>query len=398
MSSTPNDNPARLGEYVDAVADQFEAAWKGVQPPHVAEFLADATEEQRAALLPELREIDREYRTRLTERAAAHETLSAISTPSPEDGQSKICNLQSKICNSPPGYEILRELGRGGMSVVYLARQTGLKRLVALKMLHAGADAGSRQRQRLRTEAESAARLQHPNIVQIHEVGEHDGQLYLALEYVEGGTLADRLAGAPHPARAAAELVETLARAMHHAHQQGIVHRDLKPANILLVSGGVVSGGVVSGRVVSGGVVSGVVEANEAGTAATTHHSPLTTHQPKISDFGLAKQLADDSSQTRTGEIVGTPSYMAPEQAEGKHREIGPPADIYALGAILYELLTGRPPHRGETTLDTLEQVRSQEPLPPSRLQPKLPRDLETICLKALAKTPARRCGDRWHP
>jgi serine/threonine-protein kinase len=269
MSSNPSEKPVRLGEWVDAKADEFETAWRAVQPPRVAEFLADATEEQRSALLAELSEIDREYRSRLAERAAGHETLSAVSTPSPEESEATICNLQSQIRNSPAGYEILRELGQGGMSVVYLARQTGLKRLVALKMLRAGPDAGSRQRQRLRTEAEAAARLQHPNIVQIHEVGEHDGQLYLALEYVEGGTLADRLAATPQPARQAALLIETLARAMHHAHQQGIVHRDLKPANILLVSGGVVSGGVVG--------------TNEPIPAATTHHSLLTNQRSPTS-------------------------------------------------------------------------------------------------------------------
>src|SRR5262249_13482568 len=208
-----------------------------------------------------------------------------------------------------PGYEILGELGRGGMGVVYRARQTALKRLVALKMILAGVHASPRVRERFRIEAEAVARLQHPNIVHIYEVGEHEGQPFLTLELVDGGSLAQKLDGKPQPPRPAAELAETLSRAVHHAHQQGIVHRDLKPANILLVSGGVVSGEWSSG---------------------TTHHSPLTTHQPKITDFGLAKRVERGSDspstedrvvsveeRTRTGAVLGTPSYIAPEQAAG---------------------------------------------------------------------------------
>jgi tetratricopeptide (TPR) repeat protein len=256
-----------------------------------------------------------------------------------------------------PGYEVLGELGRGGMGVVYKARHLALNRLVALKMILAGVHAGPQQTARFRAEAEAVARLKHPNIVQVYEIGEHHGLPYLSLEFVDGGSLDRRLNGTPLPPRTAAELLEPLARAIHAAHTHGIVHRDLKPGNVLL-------------------------ERAESG--------PADLGIPKVADFGLAKDLGADV-QTATGNVVGTPSYMAPEQAEGRSRDIGPPADVHALGAILYETLTGRPPFKGATLVDTLEQVRTQEPVPPSRLQPKVPRDLETICLKCLRKEPARR-------
>ena len=252
------------------------------------------------------------------------------------------------------GYEVLEELGRGGMGVVYKARHQALQRLVGLKVLLAGEHAGPAQLARFRGEAEALARLHHPNIVQVYEVGEHGGLPFFTLELVDGTTLAARLAGAPQPAREAARLVEELARAVHAAHQQGVIHRDLKPANILLTPGG---------------------------TA-------------KITDFGLAKRVDVVGVPTQSGEIVGTPSYMAPEQARGDRQSVGPASDVYALGAILYELLTGRPPFRAVTPLDTLLQVLHDEPVPPRRLQPKVPRDLETICLKCLAKPPQRRYAD----
>ncbi|HZY83737.1 MAG TPA: serine/threonine-protein kinase, partial [Gemmataceae bacterium] len=248
------------------------------------------------------------------------------------------------------GYEIEGELGRGGMGVVYKARQVSLNRVVALKVLLAGAHAGRHDLARFRGEAEAAARLQHPNIVQVFEVGEADGRPYLALEYVAGGSLAQRLRGAPLPAREAAALVEVLARAVHAAHQRGVVHRDLKPGNVLLAPDGT----------------------------------------PKVTDFGLAKRLDAPTAHTQTGALVGTPDYMAPEQAEGK-REVGPAADTYALGAVLYHLLTGRPPFVAETPLDTVLRVRLEDPVPPTVLQPRVPRDLETVCLKCLQKSPERR-------
>jgi tetratricopeptide (TPR) repeat protein/tRNA A-37 threonylcarbamoyl transferase component Bud32 len=263
-----------------------------------------------------------------------------------------------------PGYELLGELGRGGMGVVYKARQASLNRIVALKMLLGGAYADPEQHRRLQIEAEAVARLRHPNIVQIFEVGEYDGRPYLVLEYVEGGSLDAQLHGTPQNPRVAAALTETLARAVHAAHQQGVVHRDLKPANVLL-------------------------QIDQQQSAIGNLQSAI----PKVSDFGLAKQLDAGPGRTPSEAIVGTPSYMAPEQASGKTRLVGPAADVYALGAILYEMLTGRPPFRGETPLDTLQQVVVDDPVPPRDLQPKVPTDLATVCLKCLQKDPNRRYG-----
>ena len=256
-----------------------------------------------------------------------------------------------------PGYEILGELGRGGMGVVYKARQTDLKRLVAVKMIRT--DRATREEiARFTAEAEAVARLQHPNIVQIYEVDEHEGTPFFSLEFVAGGSLDRHIGGKPQPARDSAALLHSVALAMQSAHERNIIHRDLKPANILLASEGIAT---------------------------------LANATPKVTDFGLAKQLDDRSRQTASGAIMGTPAYMAPEQAEGRLEDVGPRADVYALGATLYECLTGRAPFTGTSVLDTLEQVRSQDPIPPSRLTPKLPRDLETICLKCLQKEPARR-------
>jgi serine/threonine-protein kinase len=255
---------------------------------------------------------------------------------------------------SPPTlsrYEILGELGRGGMGVAYKARDLELKRLVALKMILRGALADAEEVGRFQAEARAAARLQHPHIVQIYDVGEADGRPYFSMELIEGGSLSVRLRGGPLEARQAADLVETLAQAMAAAHDQRVIHRDLKPANVLLTADGT----------------------------------------PKITDFGLAKRLDEDLGRTRSGAVLGTPSYMAPEQARGDVRTVGPPADVYALGAVLYECLTGRPPFRAATVMDTLMQVMAEEPVAPRRLNSKVPRDLETICLKCLEKDPKKR-------
>jgi serine/threonine-protein kinase len=250
-----------------------------------------------------------------------------------------------------PGYDVTGELGRGGVGVVYRARHLRLNRPVALKMLLAGACASRAERQRLSREAELVAELRHPNIVQVYDVGDLDGRPYFTMELVEGGSLDRKLAGQPLPAREAASLLAVLAQAIEAAHRAGIVHRDLKPSNVLL-------------------------------TADDT---------PKISDFGLGRHLGIGPALTQSGVPLGTPSYMAPEQAQGKSRETGPAADLYALGAILYELLTGRPPFRAESAAATVQLVLSEDPVPPSRLNPHVPRDLETICLKCLHKDARRR-------
>jgi tetratricopeptide (TPR) repeat protein/tRNA A-37 threonylcarbamoyl transferase component Bud32 len=248
-------------------------------------------------------------------------------------------------------YELLGVIAHGGMGVVYKARHTRLDRYAAIKMVLAGAHATPQQLARFQAEAQAVARLQHPNIVQLYEVGEQDDLPYIALEYVDGGSLAQKVGAMPQPPRAAAEQVERLARAMHFAHEHGVVHRDLKPANILLTSDGV----------------------------------------PKVTDFGLAKRLEADSGQTRTGTLMGTPSFMAPEQARGDNKSVGPCSDIYALGAILYDLLTGRPPFAAGSAMETVVAVLKTEPVAPTRLQAGVPRDLETICLKCLQKEPHQR-------
>ncbi|WP_422926993.1 WD40 repeat domain-containing serine/threonine-protein kinase [Singulisphaera sp. PoT] len=249
---------------------------------------------------------------------------------------------------SVEGYEILESLGEGGMGLVYKARQIALNRLVALKVVRGDPD---KLASRFQIEAEAVAQLQHPNIVQIYDVGWREGRPYLGLEFIDGGSLEARLGGKPQPAREAAEMVQTLASAMDYAHTRGIIHRDLKPSNILLTRLGV----------------------------------------PKITDFGVAKRVELNDHQTRDGDLVGTPSYMAPEQASGYGELAGPPTDVYSLGVILYEMLTGRPPHYAPTAMETLILVSIQEPVPPRRLQPRIPVDLERITLKCLEKEPAKR-------
>jgi tRNA A-37 threonylcarbamoyl transferase component Bud32 len=316
------DPEIRLEEYLRRFPQQAEALPLRLEAPSGEEV--DTVRQVRASQMP----------SRL-------EKAKAVSSPATPVSSQEVASWPPI-----PGYEILGELGRGGMGVVYKSRQVKLNRVVALKMILAGAYAGPEELARFRAEAEAIARLQHPNIVQIYEVGENGGRPFFALEFVEGGSLDTKLAGGPLPPREAAGLVEVLARAVHAAHRRGIVHRDLKPANVLLTADGT----------------------------------------PKIADFGLAKRLDRATPRTQSGAVLGTPCYMAPEQARGRTKAVGPAADVYALGAILYELLTGRPPFRAETASETLLEVMSLEPVPPRRWQPNLPRDLETICLKCLQK------------
>lgn len=248
-------------------------------------------------------------------------------------------------------YELLEEVARGGMGVVYKARQRSLNRVVAVKMILAGNLAGPADVERFQAEARAAANLQHPGIVAIHEVGEHEGQHYFSMDYIEGTSLAEVVRANPLPARRAAGYVWQVAEAIDYAHRQGTIHRDLKPSNVLLDA----------------------------------------ADRPRVTDFGLAKRIEGDSALTGTGQVLGTPSYMPPEQAGGKRGQVGPASDVYSLGAVLYELLAGRPPFRAETPLDTLLQVLEVEPVSPRLLNPKLPKDLETITLKCLRKSPAER-------
>ncbi len=295
--------------------------------------------------------------------------------PSPAPGDVEAVIAPGRIFGD---YQLLAEIGRGGMGVVFRARQISLDRTVALKMILSGELAKEAAVRRFRMEAETAARLEHPNIVSIHEVGECKGLHYFTMALVEGGSLAERLSRGPLPPREAAELVATLARAVEHAHRQGTVHRDIKPANILLQKD---EGGRMKEE--SANLI-------QFGSSFILHPSSFC---PKITDFGLAKRLDSSAGTTATGDILGTASYMAPEQAEGKVREVGPLSDVYSLGAVLYAALTGRPPFLGENNLETLLQVLEQEPVAPRLLNAEVPRNLQTICLKCLEKQPRNRYG-----
>jgi eukaryotic-like serine/threonine-protein kinase len=270
-----------------------------------------------------------------------------------------------------PEYDILEELGRGGMGVVFKARHRPSGRPVAIKVIRDGTLASPQQRDRFRIEAEALLRLRHPNIVQIHAAGEQFGRPYFVMELVEGQGLDQHLGGQLWPLVRAADLLRTLAQAIQHAHDNQVVHRDLKPANILL------------------SVASVSISSAHDGSTRPPVASPLT---PKITDFGLAKRLdADSTGWTLEGAILGTPAYMAPEQAAGRISEIGPAVDIYSLGIILYEALTGRPPFQAETRIATIQLVLQEEAEPPTASRPEVPRDLEVICLTCLEKDPARR-------
>ncbi len=352
------DTQPPLPSVISDLCYRFHAAWAAGGTPRIEEFLGCLSGDAQAvafrALLPiELDFLRRrgqavsedEYRHRFPHFS---ETISqqVYATVPPSPGPAapgKTATLQL------PGYEVLEEIGRGGMGVVFKARDVELQRLVAIKMILHADLAGERERERFLAEARAAARLEHPGIVHIHHVGTHEGRPFLVMEFVEGGSLAGKLRGQPVPARQAASIVARLARAVQAAHEARIVHRDLKPANVLV-----------------------------------TPRWDL-----KIADFGLARKL-DEPGLTGTGAVVGTPSYMAPEQARGD-KDLGPAADIYALGAILYQLLTGQPPFVGQAVMELLQAVIHQEPVRPGKRNPAVPAALETICLKCLEKEPARR-------
>ncbi|HVS37957.1 MAG TPA: serine/threonine-protein kinase, partial [Gemmataceae bacterium] len=356
---------------LDATCGRFEAAWKAGKPPDIDAFLAETTGAERMALLKELIRLDvfyrrqcgdavgsAEYQTRFPEldrawldREIGNHSSGETTLAQPMAPGEGAKPPGASVLPLVPGYEIVRELGRGGMAVVYEARHIQLNRRVALKTIRADKIDEAGYLARFRTEAEAIARFQHPNIVPIYEVGEHDGLHFFSMELCPGGSLEQKPGGLLSPPRQAAGLIETLARAVHAAHSKGVVHRDLKPGNVLLAEDGA----------------------------------------PKIADFGLAKRLDAQQGPTISNVILGSAYYMAPEQAKGKSMEAGPAADIYALGAIFYECLTGRPPFMSANLLDTLAQVANEPPVPVRRLQPKTPRDLETICLKCLQKEPDQR-------
>ena len=378
----PSDSNLSRQRHLDQACDRFERAWKATgsaaEPPRIEDFLSDSPESERQVLASELISLDVYYRRRSGENllqqaysrrfpsldpAWLAETMTVpvadkivqIGPAQPAVATRKqLSGSGSNERGSEPlgtvrefgDYELLAEIARGGMGVVYRARQRSLQRIVALKMIRAGELASEAEIQRFHVEAEAAANLDHPGIVPIYEVGQHAGQHYFSMGYVEGDSLAARVALGPLPPRWAAELVREVAQAVQYAHEQGVIHRDLKPANILLDR----------------------------------------TGRPRVTDFGLAKRVASDSNLTLSGQVIGTPSYMPPEQAAGHADQIGPSADVYALGAVLYALLTGRPPFQAATPADTLWQVLEQDPVPLRQLNPAVPRDLETIALKCLEK------------
>ncbi len=364
VADREQDREQRLYEILAAYFEAVEAG----RSPDRAEWMARYPEraEEIAAFLDEqdrLLRLTEPLRPTTGELAASDpEPAAGMTGSGPTAGQDPV----EGSADYPSGtrvryigdYELLDEIARGGMGVVFRARQRSLNRPVALKMLLDESLASEADERRFRREAEAAANLDHPHIVPIFEVGRHDGRSYFSMKMVEGGSLAERLPDFASDPRASARLVATVARAVHHAHRRGVLHRDLKPGNILL----------------SGGP-----------------ETPIDRLEPQVTDFGLAKRVEGDPGLTQSGAILGTPSYMAPEQAAGKKGSITIATDVYGLGAILYSLLAGRPPFRGDSVLETIAQVKDVPVDPPSRHGRRIDRDLETICLKCLEKEPGRR-------
>ncbi len=334
-------------QQIDDICNAFEAAYAAGEAPRIEEYMAKADPAIHTKLLPELVQLEIHYQP--------ESSSEKLASRFPQLKPDWLKDLSKEGIDSEypliPGYFITDELGRGGMGVVYLATDLRLLRQVALKMIHPSGQLQSEHRRRLMGEARAAARLHHPNLVQVFDAGEHEGRPYLVFELVEGGTLAEQIRKRTYSFDESARLMEQVCRAAHFAHQRQIVHRDLKPSNILIGSDDL----------------------------------------PRISDFGLAKRLDEDTQQTLSGVLVGTPSYMAPEQAVGKADASSAAVDVYALGAILYELLTGQPPFKAASVMETLELLRTKEPDRPRAINSKVPRDLETICLKCLQKEPGRR-------
>jgi tRNA A-37 threonylcarbamoyl transferase component Bud32 len=384
--------PPDRAAHIDAVCDCFEQEWKasrtkGVRPSmtHYRELCAGP---EREVLLRELAAIDRVYRRRYgssdgqgSDSAPNGLTLAEArvgDSSSPDGSPASVVLAAASSPQAVPStigrFTLQRELGRGGMGVVYLAWDPELRREVAIKVLRGHGLSDPQARARFQTEARAAALLHHPNVVPVHEIGQDGSTSFIVLAYCPGVNLADWLQhqSEPVPHSDAAQLVATLADAVEFAHRHGVVHRDLKPANVLLELRGV-----------------DCELRNESRPQSANCN--LQSAIPKITDFGLAKHIDEVAAQTQTGTAIGTPCYMAPEQTGTRSSATGPLTDVYALGGLLYELLTRRVPFQGETALDTLDQVRNREPIPPRQLRPRLPRDLETICLKCLEKEPRRR-------
>ncbi len=323
-----------------------------------------------------------ESKSHADELTVAHTDSSAAQRSHGIEGSASSHSSSSTPVTQFGDYEIVSEIARGGMGVVYKARQIRLNRIVALKMILGGQLASDDDVKRFYLEAESAASLDHPGIVPIYEIGNHDGQHFFSMGFVEGTSLANLLKEGPMAPREAAECLARICDAIQFAHDRGVIHRDLKPGNILLSTESAKGdSSTLKGRSLSQSLTlkSGSLREGEP------------SYQPKVTDFGLAKQTKGGSELTGTGQILGTPSYMPPEQADGKLATVGPLADVYSLGAILYCMLTGRPPFQSSNPIDTLMQVLKSQPIAPRQLNPAIPRDLETICLKAIEKQPSKR-------